>query len=191
MSKRATISKDGVKRPSFEVRQMDIDDIPGVFHLGEKLFTARRFPNLYRTWDEYEVVSRFQTDTENCLVAMSEDELGKEHLVGFALGTVIEKNKSSWTYGWLLWLGTDPDFQGAGVATRLFKSFRNLMLENGCRILIVDTEADNKPALHFFSKMGFDDQEEHIYLSMNIDEERRKYEEKQEKADKHRDQEDD
>jgi len=39
--------------------------------------------------------------------------------------------------------------------------------------------------------MGFDDQEEHIYLSMNIDEERRKYEEKQEKADKHRDQEDD
>ena len=185
--KKAAEAKPGdvkVKKASIDIRQMEIDDIPGVFHLGEKLFTARRFPTLYRTWDEFEVVNRYQTDTEYCLVAYAEvgDE---EKLVGFALGTIIEKNKSSWTYGWLLWLGTDPDFQGGGVATKLFKAFHHLMLEEGCRILIVDTEADNKPAIHFFEKMGFDDQEEHIYLSMNIDEERRKYEEK------HRDHEED
>lgn len=182
--KNGTTVKDAPKKPQLDVRQMEIDDIPGVFHLGEKLFTARKFPTLYRTWDEYEVVNRFQTDSEYCLVAYVEEE-GVERLAGFALGTMIEKNKSSWTYGWLLWLGTDPSIQGVGVATKLFKSFRNLMAEAGCRILIVDTEADNEPALHFFQKMGFDDHEEHVYLSMNIDEERRKYEEK------HKDQDED
>ena len=171
--------KSKPKKASVEIRQMEIDDIPAVFHLGEKLFTAQRFPTLYRTWDEFEVVSLFQTDTDYCLVAEAEVD-GKGTIVGFALGTIIEKNKSSWTYGWLLWLGTSPTFQGQGVAGRLFRAFRNLMVENGCRILIVDTEADNLPALKFFEKAGFDDKQEHIYLSMNIDEERRKYEAKHE-----------
>lgn len=165
--------KTRLKKSNVDVRPMEIDDIPRVFHLGEQLFTARQFPNLYRTWDEYEVVSRFQTDSEHCLIAEVD-----ERLVGFALGTTIEKNKSSWTYGWLLWLGTDPAYHGQGVATKLFRQFRNIMAEAGCRILIVDTEADNIPAVSFFEKVGFSDKHEHIYLSMNIDDERRRIEER-------------
>ena len=64
------------------VRQMTIDDIPAIYHLGEKLFTARIAPNAHRTWDEYEVVGFFQTDCEFCFVA--EDENNK--VIGFALG---------------------------------------------------------------------------------------------------------
>jgi len=52
------------KRINLTIRQMEIDDIAKVFHMGEKLFTAQKVPNLYRTWDEYEVVSLFQTDPE-------------------------------------------------------------------------------------------------------------------------------
>lgn len=178
MNKKAPGGKEGPKKVQIDIRQMEIDDIPGVFHLGEKLFTARTFPTLYRTWDEFEVVSRFQTDTDYCYVATMEEEDGSERLAGFALGTIIEKSKSSWKYGWLLWLGTDPTIHRGGVATQLFKNFRNLMAEEGCRILIVDTEADNEPALTFFEKLGFDDKEEHVYLSMNIDKERKKYEDK-------------
>ena len=40
-------------------------------------------------------------------------------------------------------------------------------------MLIVDTEADNHPALKFFEKMGFGSPREHIYLSLNLDTERR------------------
>jgi len=35
-------------------------------------------------------------------------------------------------------------------------------------MLIVDTEADNLPALQFFRKMGFGNPQEHIYLTMNL-----------------------
>ncbi len=151
------------KRSNLVIRQMEIDDLADVFHLGEKIFTARQVPNLYRTWDEYEVVNLFQSDPEFCLVAESD-----EHIVGFLLGTTVEKSNSAWKYGHLVWLGTEPEFQKQGIAVKLFKHFRDLMLESGVRMLLTDTEADNLPALHFFRKMGFGQPQEHIYLTLNL-----------------------
>jgi ribosomal protein S18 acetylase RimI-like enzyme len=62
----------------------------------------------------------------------------------------------------------DPAWQRAGVAEKLFHRFKDLMLEDGVRMLIVDTEAENLPALFFFRKMGFANPQEHIYLSLNL-----------------------
>ena len=165
------------KRSSLTIRKMEIDDLAAVFHMGEKLFTARKVPNLYRTWDEYEVVSLFQTDPEFCLVAEMNDVL-----VGFALGTTISKTSSAWKYGHLYWLGVNPKAQRQGIAMKLLKHFQDLMLENGVRMLQVDTEADNLPALHFFRKMGFGNPQPHIYLTLNISELQRQLKEKKEEG---------
>lgn len=162
------------KKVAFSIREMQIDDLAVVFHLGERLFTAREVPNLYRTWDEYEVVSLFQTDSEFCLVAESEEG----QIIGFALGTTVIKSHSAWKYGYLIWLGIDPDVHVQGVGTRLFNKFKEIMLENGTRMLLVDSEADNLPALYFFRKMGFAHPQEHIYLSLNLDPELREFREK-------------
>jgi len=149
---------------SISIRPMEIDDLAQVFHLGERLFTAEDVPNLYRTWDEHEVVDLFHSDPELCLVA----EEG-ERIVGFAMGTTVTKSRSAWKYGHLVWLGVDPEYQGTGVAEKLFHALLELMLEDGVRILIVDTEADNYAAIKFFRKMGFSHPQEHIYLAMNLD----------------------
>ena len=85
-----------------------------VFELGLKLFTAEKFPTLYRSWDEHELMQIFNTDEDTCLVAKSADRM-----VGFALGRVMEKPRSAWRYGWLEWLGVEPRYKRAGVATRL------------------------------------------------------------------------
>ena len=167
------VSNHKKKRINLTIREMEIDDIARVFHLGEKLFTARKVPNLYRTWDEYEVVSLFQSDPEFCLVAYSDDTI-----IGFALGSTISKTGSAWKYGHLYWLGVEPEYQRQGVAKKLFKSFMDLMLENGVRMLQVDTEADNLPAIYFFRKMGFGNPQQHIYLSLNISDLRRQIKEK-------------
>lgn len=161
------------KRLHITIRKMIIDDIAPVFHLGEKLFTAQKVPNLYRTWDEYEVVYLFQSDPEFCLVAEWDDSI-----IGFSLGTVISKTSSAWKYGHLYWLGVDPDYQRQGVAGKLFKHFQDVMLENGVRMLLVDTEADNLPALHFFRNMGFGNPQQHIYLTLNLSDQQRQFKEK-------------
>lgn len=152
------------RTPNVVIREMEIDDVATVFHLGEELFTSEEVPNLYRTWDEFEVTSLFQDEPEFCLVAELDDKI-----IGFALGTTITKTRSAWKYGYLIWLGVAPDHHGLGVAEKLFTNFRDLMLESGVRILMTDTEADNERALEFFHKMGFGNAEEHIYLALNLD----------------------
>lgn len=152
------------KERPVSIRRMTIDDIAPVFHLGEKLFTLEFSPNLYRTWDEYEVISNFQNDSEFCFTAEDADEI-----VGFLMGTIIAKRHTSWRYGYLIWLGVAPSHQSKGVASRLFHHFRNIMIKNGVRMLLVDTEADNDSALRFFEKMGFEKPKKHIYLSLNLD----------------------
>jgi len=87
----------GEKRPVIKIREMLIDDIAIVFHMGEELFKAQEVPNMYRTWDPYEVVGLFNSDTEFCLVAEIDDDI-----IGFALGTTIEKSHSAWKYGYLI-----------------------------------------------------------------------------------------
>jgi len=160
-------------KPDIDIREMEIEDVATVFHLGEELFKAKEVPNLYRTWDEYEVIQFFQTDPELCLVA----EVG-EDIVGFILGTTVTKRHSAWKYGLMVWLGVDDAYQRFGIATRLFREFKGIMLEKGVRILLVDTEADNDEALHFFKRAGFGNPEEHLYLTLNLDAELRKYKSK-------------
>jgi len=173
MSEDEPNNKNKKKRINIEVRQLEIDDLADVFHLGERIFTAREVPNLYRTWDEYEVINLFQSDPEFCLVAELDDKI-----VGFILGTTIEKTHSAWKYGHLVWLGIEPEFQKQGIAVKLFKHFRDLMLESGVRMLLVDSEADNLPALHFFKKMGFGHPQQHIYMTLNLSGQKRRTKEK-------------
>jgi ribosomal protein S18 acetylase RimI-like enzyme len=142
---------------------MELEDLSAVFALGERLFTADLWPNLYRTWDEYELVQTFASDSETCLVAELDDRV-----VGFALGTLIDKRRSAWTYGYLVWLGVDPDLARRGVGKRLVNRLTEIFIDQGARIMIVDTEADNDPAVHFFRRHGFGNETRHVYMTKNL-----------------------
>jgi ribosomal protein S18 acetylase RimI-like enzyme len=157
--------EENVLSPKFAVtiREMTVDDIATVFHLGERLFTPKEVPNLYRSWDDYEVIGLFYDDAEHCFVAEFNNSI-----VGFVLGTTITKKRSAWKYGYLVWMGVDPIVQRMGVGERLFECFRDVMLEEGVRMMLVDTEADNDPAIRFFKGLGFGNEEEHIYMTLNL-----------------------
>ncbi|MBI9015706.1 MAG: GNAT family N-acetyltransferase [Phycisphaerae bacterium] len=146
-----------------EIRTATIDDLADIFHLGEIVFTSQEVSNLYRTWDEYEVTHLYNSEAEYMLVAIVDDVL-----VGFALGTTIEKNRSAWNYGHLLWLGGDPDYGRLGVASQLFERFKELMVEANVRMLLVDTQADNDGAIRFFHKKGFTNPVDHVYMTMKL-----------------------
>jgi len=129
---------------SIYVRELGIDDIAPVYHLGEELFTSNLYPYLYRTWDEWEVIGLYNTDAEYCLIAENDEELA-----GFILGTIIIK--ASWTYGYILWLGVSPKFQRQGVADLLVDKVVARMVEDGARFMLVDTDPTNVPALSFLT----------------------------------------
>ena len=146
---------------SVYVRELEIDDLAPVYHLGEDLFTSNLYPYLYRTWDEWEVIGLYNTDPEYCLVAEIEGQLA-----GFILGTVI--SKASWTYGYIMWLGVSPAFQRRRVADKLVDKVVERMIEDGARFMLVDTDPANSPAVKFFTRKGFGNIRQHIFLSMNL-----------------------
>ncbi|MFO7936781.1 MAG: N-acetyltransferase [Kiritimatiellia bacterium] len=149
-----------------DIRTATIDDLPVIFHLGEKVFTSQTVANLYRTWDEYEVTTLFNNDSELLLVA----ETGGR-VVGFALGTTIEKARSAWNYGHLLWLCIDPEYARTGIGSRLFERFREEVASQGVRMMLVDTQADNRPAIDFFRRKGFENPTDHVYMTLNLEKE--------------------
>jgi ribosomal protein S18 acetylase RimI-like enzyme len=163
MKEARVVHSDSKRARALDIREMELDDLPAVYALGEALFTADRYTSLYRTWDEYELAELFASDADNCLVAERDGRI-----VGFILGTVIDKRKSAWTYGWVLWLGVDEEHGRGGVATKLLDKLTERFRAAGARILIADTDAANEPALTFFGKHGFAQPRKHVYLEKNL-----------------------
>jgi len=145
------------------IREMSIDDLPSVFHLGESLFTSAFSPPLYRTWDEFEVTGLYDNDPELCLVAELD---GKT--VGFMMGTTVEKHGTAWKYGYVVWMGVKEEQQKRGIATKLYKEMEGRMRERGARMIIADTDESNERAINFFQKMGFVKDRNHVWLSKNV-----------------------
>ena len=152
------------KKAETVVRQMEIDDIGAVYHLGEKLFTSEEFPFLYRTWDPYEVTESFTSDPDYCLVAEREGKI-----IGFALGTTIEKEGTAWKrYGYLTWMGIDEAFQRTGLGVRFYRRLEEKFREEGVRMVMADTEAGNKEAIAFFKSLGFSPARRHLWLAKTL-----------------------
>ncbi|MCX7722943.1 MAG: GNAT family N-acetyltransferase [Verrucomicrobiae bacterium] len=150
--------------PAVEIRQMRLDDLPAVFELGQRLFTAAKLPTLYRCWDDDELLQLFNASEDTCFVAVAGDRL-----VGFALGSIMEKPHSAWRYGWLEWLGVAPAYKRMGVATRLLNKLTDVFIQRDARIMLVDTDEENIEALAFFRRHGFGREKRHVYLSLNLD----------------------
>jgi ribosomal protein S18 acetylase RimI-like enzyme len=154
------------KKVETNIRQMEIDDISAVYHLGEQLFTSEEFPILYRTWDQYEVTDYFTSDPDYCLVAETEPD---EKIVGFIIGTTIEKEGTAWKkYGYLSWIGVDESFQRTNLGIRLYRKLEQRLRKNGVRMIIADTDAENEPAISFFKSIGFTDSSQHVWLVKTI-----------------------
>jgi len=156
-------SETEVGKDRLRIREMTIDDLPEVFHIGEEIFTSEYSPVLYRTWDEYEITTLFNSDNELCLVAEAEEEI-----VGFALGTTVEKQHSAWKYGYLVWLGVRKGLQKGGAGAKLFRELKRRMVEQGVRMMIIDTDADNEAGIRFFTKQGFGNIQQHVYMTLNL-----------------------
>jgi ribosomal protein S18 acetylase RimI-like enzyme len=151
------------KNDDVTISEIQFEDIIEIYNLGNKLFTSDKWINLYRCWDEYEIIERYIGDKEYCLVAKN-----NKKVVGFALGALVEKKKSAWRYGYLLWTGIAPKFAGQGVGKKLLKKMTSLFKEAGVKIILVDTSTENKKALNFFKRNGFEEEEGHVFLSKNI-----------------------
>ncbi len=111
----------------------------------------------------------FHADPQFCLVAEAPDE----QIVGFILGTSYEKEGSPWKYGYISWLGVVPEARRKGLGQRLYAAVERRMREEGIRMILLDTEAANNPAMAFFRSLGFTPRRSHVWLGKTLSPSRR------------------
>lgn len=66
------------------------------------------------------------------------------------------------------WIAIDPLYRRRGIATELYNRVAPLMLQEGVRMILCDTPADNYVARAFFEKHGFGTPINHVYMSLNV-----------------------
>ncbi len=153
------------KKTKIVIREMEIDDVSYVYHMGEKLFTSEEYPILYRTWDPYEVTDAFTSDPEYCLVAEKDDGI----IVGFILATTIEKEGTAWKkYGYISWIGVDEAYHRINLGKRLYRNIEQRLMKDGVRMVIADTDAENAPAIAFFDSLKFSVSGNHVWLAKTL-----------------------
>jgi ribosomal protein S18 acetylase RimI-like enzyme len=143
------------------IREMRVDDIAVVYRLGRRLFKSQGASTFYRTWDAYEVTNNFNQDPHLTLVAESR----KGRIVGFALGTTYGNESGGWKYGYILWMGLSPHWQGSGLGRLLYHDMERRMHEEGVRMAFVDTARSNTGAIKFFKRMGYGKPEAEVWMS--------------------------
>jgi ribosomal protein S18 acetylase RimI-like enzyme len=143
---------------------MGVDDIAAVYRLGHRLFSTQEASTFYRTWDAYEVTNNFNQDPHLSLVA----EARSGSIVGFALGTTYENESGGWKYGYILWMGVNPRWQGSGLGRDLYHELERRMHEDGVRMTFVDTARSNTGAIKFFKRMGYGKPEAEVWMSKLI-----------------------
>jgi len=152
-------------KPQIEIRQMNLEDLSEVWHLGEKIFTPSSLQFTYRTWNVDELLSLFYSDPELCLAAQS---TRSNKIVGFALGTILKRPFSPWTYGYFIWAGVQKMRQRSGIGRRLYKELKKRFKDKGVRIVMVDVESNNPAGIHFIKKLGFKEAQTYVWYSKNI-----------------------
>lgn len=111
--------------------------------------------------DAYDVTNNFNQDSHLNLVA----ETRKGNIVGFALGTTYENESGGWKYGYILWMGVSPRWQGRGLGAQLYHEMERRMREEGMRMSFVDTARSNSRAIKFFKRMDYGKPETEVWLS--------------------------
>ena len=55
----------------------------------------------------------------------------------------------------ILRIGTHPDYQRQGIASQLFATLNNELINNKVESLLLEVRADNAPALALYEQQGF------------------------------------
>ncbi len=128
------------------IRPLKPEDLEAIVEIDQKILGTRR-PDFY-----LKKISK-NSKKQNTIALVAEVE-GK--VVGFILGAI-----SGWefgvpsTFGWIDTVGVDPEFQGRGIGTFLFKNIVKEFLKFGIKRIYTLVSWEDWDLLAFFRKMGF------------------------------------
>ena len=119
------------------IRRFERDDFLPVFKIIYETFPERYDPQLF--------IHLYETFPDGFMVAEE-----NKRIIGFIIGV----RASEETFRILL-LAVTPDMRKRGVGSSLLKKFLNIVILRGSREVRLEVRTDNKRAIEFYKKHGF------------------------------------
>lgn len=100
-------------------------------------------------WTEQTLAEMLAQDSMHMLIVYKqEDKADNNKVIGYCLYQVIFEQAE------ILRIGTHPDYQRQGIASQLFATLNNELINNKVESLLLEVRADNAPALALYGRQG-------------------------------------
>ena len=100
-------------------------------------------------WTEKTLAEMLIQDSMHILIVYKpEDKADNNKIIGYCLYQVIFEQAE------ILRIGTHPDYQRQGIASQLFATLNNELINNKVESLLLEVRADNAPALALYGRQG-------------------------------------
>ena len=90
-----------------------------------------------------------QDSTHIMIVYKPEGKADNNKVIGYCLYQVIFEQAE------ILRIGTDPDYQRQGIASQLFATLNNELINNKVESLLLEVRADNASAIALYEQQAF------------------------------------
>ena len=101
-------------------------------------------------WTEQTLAEMLAQDsTHIMMVYKPEGKADNNKVIGYCLYQVIFEQAE------ILRIGTHPDYQRQGIASQLFATLNNELINNKVESLLLEVRADNAPALALYEQQAF------------------------------------
>ena len=101
-------------------------------------------------WTEQTLAEMLAQDSMHILIVYKqEDKADNNKVIGYCLYQVIFEQAE------ILRIGTHPDYQRQGIASQLFATLNNELINNKVESLLLEVRADNAPAIALYEQQAF------------------------------------
>ena len=99
-------------------------------------------------WTEQTLAEMLAQDSTHIMIVYKPEEEAGYKIVGYCLYQVVFEQAE------ILRIGTHPDYQRQGIASQLFATLNNELINNKVESLLLEVRADNAPALALYGRQG-------------------------------------
>ena len=101
-------------------------------------------------WTEQTLAEMLAQDSTHIMIVYKpEGKADNNNVIGYCLYQIIFEQAE------ILRIGTHPDYQRQGIASQLFATLNNELINNKVESLLLEVRADNAPALALYEQQGF------------------------------------
>ena len=101
-------------------------------------------------WTEQTLAEMLAQDSTHIMIVYKpEGKADNNKVIGYCLYQVIFEQAE------ILRIGTHPDYQRQGIASQLFATLNNELINNKVESLLLEVRADNAPAIALYEQQAF------------------------------------